>query len=95
MIRHFLLSILLLLSASVLAAGTQQSASPRNVGFYYGNEAPIGSLYAYDWLVLQADQTSNARLDLLNQGQTRPIVYLSAGEMARSHQAAKSLQSDW
>jgi len=95
MIRRVLLSLLVLLPAPLLAENSQTSAPPRNVGFYYGNEAPIGSLYAYDWLVLQADQTSNARLDLLNQGQTRPIVYLSAGEMARSHQAAKSLQSDW
>lgn len=95
MIRYFLLSALLVLAAPLLDANEQDLASLRNVGFYYGNEAPIGSLYAYDWLVLQADQTTSARLDLLSQGNTRPLVYLSAGEMARSHQAAKSLREGW
>lgn len=95
MIRHLLFSVLLLLPTHALALNGQDSSSLRNLGFYYGNEAPIGSLYAYDWLVLQADRVTDARLDLLNKGKTRPIVYLSAGEMARSHQAAKSLRKDW
>ncbi|MFV8572075.1 endo alpha-1,4 polygalactosaminidase [Marinobacter sp. SBS5] len=83
------------MSIQTLAASTASQTPPRNVGFYYGHEAPLGSLYVYDWLVLQPSQTTNARLDLLNKGHTRPIAYLSAGEMAHSDQAAKGLRKEW
>ncbi|WP_323750167.1 endo alpha-1,4 polygalactosaminidase [Marinobacter sp.] len=83
------------MSIQTLAASVPGPTSPRNVGFYYGHEAPIGSLYAYDWLVLQPSQVTDARLDLLHKGNTRPIAYLSAGEMAYSDQASKNLQTDW
>lgn len=46
--------------------------SPRNVGFYYGHESPIGPLFAYDWLVLQPDQATDARLSLLSREGLRP-----------------------
>jgi len=95
MIRYTLLTVFFLLSIQTLAASEPNPAAPTNVGFYYGNEAPIGSLYAYDWLVMQADRVTDARLDLLNKSNARPIAYLSAGEMARSHQAATSLRKDW
>ncbi|WP_298450924.1 endo alpha-1,4 polygalactosaminidase [uncultured Marinobacter sp.] len=95
MIRNTLFALLLLLPASLLASAGQGSPSILNVGFYYGLEAPIGSLYAYDWLVLQPTQTSDARLDFLNLGNTRPIAYLSAGEMAHSDQAIKTLGKGW
>ncbi|MEP3562653.1 MAG: endo alpha-1,4 polygalactosaminidase [Marinobacter sp.] len=91
-------SILLLASLLVSIHALATSSTPRpvqNIGFYYGHEAPIGSLYAYDWLVLQPSQTTNARLDLLHKGNTRPIAYLSAGEMAHSDQATQSLNQDW
>ncbi len=95
MYRYILFLTSLLLSIHTLAASSPSSGSPRNVGFYYGHEAPIGNLYAYDWLVLQPSQTTNARLNLLHKGNTRPIAYLSAGEMAHSDQAAQSLEKDW
>lgn len=94
MIQNIAFFVLLTLSVASFAANKQPSA-PLNIGFYYGNEAPIGSLYAYDWLVLQADQTGDARLDLLSRGHTQPILYLSAGEMARSHEAASALRDEW
>jgi hypothetical protein len=96
MIRFVLLSLVLLLPTQVFALSKPSiNTPPLNVGFYYGSEAPIGSLYVYDWLVLQADQTTDARLDLLSKGDTRPIAYLSAGEMAHSHRAAKHVPAAW
>ncbi|MBJ6136154.1 endo alpha-1,4 polygalactosaminidase [Marinobacter litoralis] len=95
MYRTILLLASLMVSIHTLAASSAAPNPPHNIGFYYGHEAPIGSLYAYDWLVLQPSQTTNARLDLLQKGNTRPIAYLSAGEMAFTDQAAQSLQQDW
>lgn len=65
------------------------------IAFYYGNEAPIGSLMAYDWVVLQQEQASNARIDLLTQANTLPVAYVSVGEMARSHRLFSDLQQNW
>ncbi len=70
-------------------------ASPSNVGFYYGREAPIGPLFAYDWLVLQQSQVSDARLDLLGKGGTVPISYVSVDEMARSHRLLPKVPAKW
>ena len=95
MYRFFLFLTSMFLSIHTLAASPPSPDSPRNIGFYYGKEAPIGHLYAYDWLVLQPSQTTNARLDLLYKGNTHPIAYLSAGEMAFTDQAAQGLQPDW
>ncbi|RMJ02708.1 hypothetical protein DOQ08_02172 [Marinobacter litoralis] len=95
MYRFFLFLTSMLLSIHTLAASQPNPDSPRNIGFYYGKEAPIGNLYAYDWLVLQPSQTTNARLDLLYKGNTHPIAYLSAGEMAFTDQAVQGMQSDW
>ncbi len=71
--------VLALFSQVVLAQ------APRNVGFYYGHEAPVSALMAYDWLVLQRDRNSTSRLDTLNDAGVAPIAYVSVGEMARSH----------
>ncbi|PSF05455.1 polysaccharide biosynthesis protein [Marinobacter fuscus] len=71
------------------------AGTPKNVGFYYGHEAPIGTLFAYDWLVLQADQVSDARIDLLNRGGTRPLAYVAVDEIHRSHPLASRVESAW
>lgn len=91
MSRTCLLFIALLVSNSVFPA----QPSPHNVAFYYGSEAPIGSLYAYDWVVLQQDRASDARLELLRKGGTRPLTYISIGEMARSHRHYPQLKDHW
>lgn len=87
-----LIFALLFLLAAVQASATHP---PDNIAFYYGNEAPIGSLMAYDWVVLQQDQTSDARIDLLAKAETLPIAYVSVGEMARTHRLFGNLQPDW
>ncbi|MFL1466665.1 endo alpha-1,4 polygalactosaminidase [Marinobacter sp. HN1S83] len=91
MSRTCLLFITLLASSF----GFSAPSTPHNVAFYYGDEAPIGSLYAYDWVVLQQDRTSDARLDLLDKGGTRPLTYISIGEMARSHRYYRQLKDHW
>lgn len=50
---------------------------------------------AYDWLVLQQDQTSDARVDLLSKGGAVPMAYVSVGEMARSHRLFTDLKTRW
>ena len=78
--------LLLVAAGLLLVVGYSTAADkPTNIAFYYGNEAPIGSLMAYDWVVLQQDQASDARVDLLAGASTAPIAYVSVGEMARSH----------
>jgi len=89
-IRVLLFTLLMMLSGYASATG-----QPANIAFYYGNEAPIGSLMAYDWVVLQQDQASDARIDLLAQANTLPIAYVSLGEMARSHRLFGDLRQDW
>ena len=84
--------ILLALSQSGLC---NDNASPSSVAFYYGNETPIGRLMAYDWAVLQQDQASDARIDLLKRAGTIPISYVSVGEMERSHPLFTELQPAW
>lgn len=88
-------SYLLLYLVALFAPASVAGAPPANVGFYYGNEAPIGHLYAYDWLVLQQDQVTDARVDLLNRGGTLPLAYVSVGEMARSHRLHSALENAW
>jgi uncharacterized protein (TIGR01370 family) len=81
----------LLLFAGSVAADSKNT----NIAFYYGNEAPIGSLMAYDWVVLQQDEVSDARIDLLARANTLPISYVSVGEMARSHRLFTQLEQSW
>lgn len=69
--------------------------SPENVGFYYGSEAPIGSLYRYDWLVLQPELVSDGRLSLLHDGGTLPIAYVAVDEVARSHRLFPQVSENW
>ncbi|WP_225314348.1 endo alpha-1,4 polygalactosaminidase [Marinobacter halotolerans] len=90
-----ILQLLFALTLLLMAAGASATRPPFNIAFYYGDEAPIGSLMAYDWAVLQQDQTSNARLDLLARAGTLPVAYVSVGEMARSHRLFRDLQPDW
>ncbi len=71
------------------------ATSVNNIAFYYGHEAPIGALYGYDWVVLQQSQTTDARLDLLKQSSTRPISYLSVGEIAKSHRYFREVPEAW
>ncbi|WP_228301055.1 endo alpha-1,4 polygalactosaminidase [Marinobacter lipolyticus] len=87
--------LLLLCFISFLLPLSEAHAKPDNIGFYYGNESPIGSLYAYDWLILQQDQVPDARLQLLAQGGTLPLAYVSVGEMARSHRLYAELDASW
>lgn len=72
-----------------------KTPGPENVAFYYGREAPIGALFAYDWVVLQKDQATDARIDLLHRGGTLPVAYLSIGEIARSHRYVKEVRESW
>lgn len=88
------LSMLALATASLFLSSSQ-AAAPQNVGFYYGGEAPVGTLMAYDWLVLQSDRTSPAHIDALNQTQTLPLAYVSAGEIARSHELFPTVPRSW
>ena len=69
--------------------------SPRNVGFYYGHESPIGPLFAYDWLVLQPDQATDARLSLLSRGGTAPLAYVAVDEIAKSHALFPQVDPAW
>lgn len=92
MIRAHLLIVTLLLSFYAVPA---TASAPDNVAFYYGSEAPIGALYAYDWVVLQQSQASDARIQLLRQGGTRPLSYVSVGEIARSHRLFKTVPDHW
>ena len=71
------------------------TAAPANIAFYYGNEAPIGSLYAYDWVILQQSRVSDARIDLLRAGGTLPLSYISVDELARSHRLFPEISDDW
>lgn len=92
--RNYLLQILAV--ALLFAFGLTNAANqPANIAFYYGHEAPVGSLMAYDWVVLQQDQTSDARVDLLSESGTLPIAYVSIGEVARSHHQFGNLQKNW
>ncbi|MEQ3622929.1 MAG: endo alpha-1,4 polygalactosaminidase [Marinobacter sp.] len=91
---HPLRLIAFCLLFSIGYAGAEEG-QPENIGFYYGNEAPIGSLMAYDWLVLQQDQTNDARIDLLARAGTVPVAYVSLGEMARSHRLFTDLKAHW
>lgn len=91
-----MLRIYLLLTAIFLAfTANASSRLPHNVAFYYGQEVPVGALYAYDWVVLQQDQATNARLDLLKRGGTRPLSYISIGEIAKSHRFFREVPSQW
>lgn len=86
MARRFLSTLSSLTTLLLLLCVQPLSASPpQNVAFYYGNEAPLGALMAYDWMVLQQDQASDARIELLQEAGTLPLSYISMGEMARSH----------
>lgn len=87
--------LILALALPLFSAGAGASAPQVNIAFYYGSEAPIGSLMAYDWIVLQQDQASDARIDLLTQAKTLPLAYVSVGEMARSHRRFSHLQPSW
>lgn len=91
MLRFFFLNILLFIGPLTQAA----SQPPTRIAFYYGDEAPIGSLFAYDWVVLQPDLTGSARLALLQQGGTSTIAYVNVDEMARSHAEFRHLNDDW
>lgn len=84
----------LLLGLTVPAFSSAQTP-PDNVAFYYGNEAPIGSLFAYDWVVLQPDQVDDARISLLKRGGTRPIAYSSVDELARAHELFSAVPEHW
>ena len=93
--RHPLLQLLAVALLLPFSFTTNAVGQPPNIAFYYGHEAPIGSLMAYDWVVLQQDQASDARVDLLAGASTAPIAYVSVGEMARSHRLFGSLQKSW
>jgi len=71
------------------------AATPANIAFYYGNEAPIGRLYAYDWVILQQSRVSDARIDLLQAGGTLPLSYISVDELARSHRLFPEIPDTW
>ena len=71
------------------------ASAPSNIAFYYGNEAPIGSLYAYDWVILQQSRVSDARIDLLRAGGTLPLSYISVDELARSHRLFPEIPDAW
>lgn len=93
---RLLLANLCLVAAVVSPGAVSSTEQPQpDVAFYYGDEAPIGSLMAYDWAVLQKDRVSDARLDLLRQAGTVPITYVSVGEMARSHRFFPELDASW
>lgn len=87
-----LVGLLILVPATPSWAG---QAVPDNVAFYYGDEAPIGALYAYDWVVLQPDQVDDARVSLLARGGSRPVAYGSVDEMARSHELFAAVPEHW
>lgn len=90
MLQTCLLFVLLIAFLPAFAA-----KAPDNVAFYYGHEAPIGALFAYDWVVLQQDQATDARLDLLSRGGTRPLSYISIGEIAKSHRYFREVPGPW
>ncbi|MDX1635062.1 MAG: endo alpha-1,4 polygalactosaminidase [Marinobacter sp.] len=90
-----MIRLLLIIFILSLAATVSRAEPVQNVGFYYGSAAPIGTLMVYDWLVLQQDQVSDSRLDLLNEAGVTPISYISIGEMARSHRDFSQLQPEW
>ena len=92
MIRVYLLLAIQLVSFQIPAAPAPE---PENVAFYYGSEAPLGVLYAYDWVVLQQNQATDARIELLGRGGTRPLSYISIGEIARSHRLFRDIQANW
>lgn len=88
--------VLLLLTGPACASDTGDGeGTPHNVGFYYGNEAPLGALYAFDWLILQPGSVSDTRLQMLRQGGTRPLAYLGVDEMSRDHQLLNEIPADW
>ncbi len=90
------LASLLVFAIGLLGSLNGQAAmSPANVAFYYGREAPIGALMAYDWVVLQPDMVSEARLDYLSRADSQPIAYVSVGEIARNHQLAATIPKAW
>jgi len=84
-------ALLLTLCLSPVAS----ASAPSNIAFYYGNEAPIGSLYAYDWVILQQSRVSDARIDLLRAGGTLPLSYISVDELARSHRLFPEIPDAW
>ncbi|MDX1587826.1 MAG: endo alpha-1,4 polygalactosaminidase [Oleiphilaceae bacterium] len=90
--KRFLTGVLFII---LLLGQAALGATPRNIGFYYGHEAPIGRLMAYDWLVLQQDQASDARVSLLEASGTLPLSYISMGEMALSHRYYDEIQPHW
>lgn len=71
------------------------AATPQNIGFYYGDESPIGPLFAYDWLVLQPDQATDSRLTLLSKGGTRSLAYVAVDEVAKSHALFPDVDPAW
>lgn len=89
---RFLRTFIAIFCFSSLSAWAE---SPENVGFYYGDEAPISTLYGYDWLVLQPDMVAEARIDLLGRGGTKPLAYVAIDEIARSHQLYLNIREDW
>lgn len=90
-----LINLWMLIALLMVGSLPAWAAKPANVGFYYGDEAPIGALYAYDWLVLQPTLVGEARLDLLRRGGTKPLAYVAVDEMARSHRLYPQVKTEW
>lgn len=84
-----------LLAVGLLSPLYCLAGSLKNIAFYYGHDAPVGALMAYDWAVLQPSQVTPARLDYLKQADTVPIAYISIGEIARQHRLASEIPSAW
>ncbi|WP_148864486.1 endo alpha-1,4 polygalactosaminidase [Marinobacter fonticola] len=74
-----------ILLTSLIFSANHSVAALGNIGFYYGSEAPVNALMAYDWLVLQPPQVSQSRLTTLSEAGVETLAYVSLGEIARSH----------
>lgn len=68
--------------------------SAERVAFYYGREVPESRI-DQDWIVLQPDQVDSGALGRLQARGTRPIAYLSVGEVAHSAAEHVQVREEW
>jgi hypothetical protein len=87
---HRVIRCLLLLAA--LVCWPAWSAAQPTVAFFYGPKPPLDELRAFDWVVLEPDQTTEAPKA---EGPTQWFAYVSVGEVTAQRHYAAQMPAAW
>ncbi|OUS32577.1 hypothetical protein A9Q99_00460 [Gammaproteobacteria bacterium 45_16_T64] len=84
--------MLLLAPLSNIAFGETKKPT---VAFYYNDHLPLNELQMYDWVILQSSMAAPEDARYLREQGTKPIAYLSIGEVSKAAAEYRLVDPSW